>query len=202
MVVEGTQEDMRSRIQDLLGDDPSQGRYSDDIYPSEKMGGHLRRARLKIFFSEYSKARERRISLGELAREKKISMVELEEKERCPLNLDGYFIFAKFIASPLLASFSFSIFRKGIAGERGVERITMDHSWFAVYLTLGCLVVGVLPQYREKNTIEVAFECGSVRCARQKGNNEVDRAKCFSTARRAMPRKPGYAVVAPKGYNR
>lgn len=76
---------MRSRIQDLLGDDPSQGRYSDDIYPSEKMGGHLRRARLKIFFSEYSKARERRISLGELAREKKISMVELEEKERCPL---------------------------------------------------------------------------------------------------------------------
>ncbi|KAI4486105.1 hypothetical protein M0804_006594 [Polistes exclamans] len=28
----------------------------------------------------------------------------------------------------------------------------MDRSWFAVYLTLGCLVAGVLPQYREKNT--------------------------------------------------
>ncbi|XP_043669341.1 low affinity immunoglobulin epsilon Fc receptor-like isoform X3 [Vespula pensylvanica] len=36
--------------------------------------------------------------------------------------------------------------------NRKIERITMDHSWFAVYLTLGCLVVGVLPQYREKNT--------------------------------------------------
>ncbi|KAI4477989.1 hypothetical protein M0802_014618 [Mischocyttarus mexicanus] len=32
------------------------------------------------------------------------------------------------------------------------QPITMDHSWFAVYLTLGCLVAGVLPQYRDKNT--------------------------------------------------
>ncbi|KAL2726479.1 low affinity immunoglobulin epsilon Fc receptor-like isoform X2, partial [Vespula squamosa] len=96
----------------------------------------------------------------------------------------------------------------------------MDRSWFAVYLTLGCLVAGVLPQYREKNTSEgrkdkrgaipgeisfqvgVAFERGCV-ARRQKGNNKRGSIEPSAFPRRDVRclESSGYAIVASKGYN-